>query len=135
MELSEKIKNIPFDILYVSPFLRTRHTAEIINKNNVKTIIDDRLRERDCGNLSGQPYGKNEEREDYWCYFSNKEHGTAENIKPFFARVYNFINELKNIDYKIVLIVAHSGVSKAFSGYFEGVQDGKLLNRDLKTVK
>jgi broad specificity phosphatase PhoE len=31
--------------------------------------------------------------------------------------------------------VAHSGVSKAFSGYFEGIQDGKFLNRGLKNCE
>ena len=35
----------------------------------------------------------------------------------------NFWKSLKNKDYDIVLIVAHSGVSKVFSGYFEGIKD------------
>ena len=47
----------------------------------------------------------------------------------------NFWKSLKNKDYDIVLIVAHSGVSKAFSGYFEGIQDGKFLNRGLKNCE
>ena len=38
-------------------------------------------------------------------------------------------------DYKSVLIVAHSGVSKAFSGYFDGIQDGKFLKRGLKNCE
>ena len=42
---------------------------------------------------------------------------------------------IKTKDYKKVLIVAHSGVSKAFSGYFEGIQDGKFLNRGLKNCE
>lgn len=41
----------------------------------------------------------------------------------------------QNEDYENVLIVAHSGVSKAFSGYFEGIQDGKFLNRGLKNCE
>lgn len=41
----------------------------------------------------------------------------------------------QNEDYENVLIVAHSGVSKAFSGYFEGIQDGKFLNRELKNCE
>lgn len=46
--------------------------------------------------------------------------------------VYNFLDEINTKNYESVLIVAHSGVSKAFSCYFEGIQDGLLLNRDLK---
>ena len=134
-ELKEKIKDIKFDIIYVSPYLRARHTADIINTNNINMIIDERLSERSCGNLSGQPLEANEERIDYWNYFSIKEHGTAENIKTFFERVYNFLNELKTKDYEKVLIVAHSGVSKAFNGYFEGIGDGLFLHRGLKNCE
>ncbi len=134
-ELREKIRNIKFDVVYVSPYLRARHTAHIINVRNVPTIIDDRLSERSCGNLSGKPLEENEERIDYWDYFSNREHGTAENIKPFFKRVYAFLDELKTKNYKYVLVVAHSGISKAFSAYFEGIQDGKFLNRGLKNCE
>ena len=39
-ELSKIIKNINFDIIYVSPYLRAMHTAEILNTNNKKMIID-----------------------------------------------------------------------------------------------
>ena len=134
-ELSEKIKNINFDIIYVSPYLRARHTAKILNTNNTKVIIDERLSERSCGNLSGQPLEDNEDRIDYWNYFSTREHGTAENIKPFFERVYSFLDELKTMDYDKVLVVAHSGVSKAFNAYFEGIQDGMFLNRGLNNCE
>lgn len=76
-ELKDKIKDIEFDIIYVSPFLRARHIAEIINTKYIQTIIDDRLSERDCGNLSGQPLEENDERIDYWDYFSIRNHGTS----------------------------------------------------------
>ena len=59
----------------------------------------------------------------------------SENIQEFFKRVYNFLDKLKAKDYKSVLIVAHSGVSKAFNGYFKGIQDGKFLNRGLKNCE
>lgn len=134
-ELKNKIKDIKFDIIYVSPFLRAKHTADIINVNNLEMIIDERLSERSCGNLSGKPLEENNDRIDYWDYFSINEHGTAENIKPFFERVYSFLDELKTKNYKQVLIVAHSGISKAFSGYFEGIQDGKFLDRGLKNCE
>ncbi len=59
----------------------------------------------------------------------------SENIKFFFERVWDFLDELKEKEYKNVLIVAHSGVSKAFSAYFEGIKDGKFLNRGLKNCE
>lgn len=127
-ELKEKIKNINFDIIICSPLNRVKHTAEIININNNEIIYDDRIKERNCGDLSGKPLEVTN-RDEYWNYNTTIQYGTSENIKVFFERIYNFLDELKTKDYKNVTIVAYSGVSKAFSAYFEGIKDGMILNR------
>lgn len=133
-ELRNKIKNIHFDIVISSPLLRATHTEYILTNYDNSIITDERLRERSCGTLSGQPLEVTN-REEYWNYYSNVQYGINENIQDFFKRVYNFLDDLKTKDYESVLIVAHSGVSKAFSGYFEGIQDGKFLNRGLKNCE
>ena len=133
MELRDKIKDCHFDIITSSPLVRAKHTAEIIASGR-EIFFDDRLKERSCGSLSGMPLEATN-REEYWNYYTTIQYGTSENIQQFFKRVYNFLDELKTKDYKSVLIVAHSGVSKAFSGYFEGIQDGKFLNRGLKNCE
>ncbi len=127
----EKLKNISFDLIITSPLLRARHTAQILAKENEKIVIDYRLKERNCGDLNGKPINSTD-REEYWNYNTKISYGTSENIQEFFERIYQFLNDLKTKDYKQVLIVAHSGVSKAFNGYFEGIQDGKFLNRGLQ---
>ena len=132
-ELRDKIKDMKFDVIICSPLNRAKHTAEIININN-KIIYDDRIRERSCGDLSVKSLEVTN-REEYWNYNTTIKYGTSENIKLFFDRVYNFLDELKTKDYERVLIVAHSGVSKAFNGYFEGIKDGKFLNRGLKNCE
>lgn len=96
-----------------------------------KIIYDDRITVRNCGNLVGAPL-ETIDREEYWNYNTKIKYGTSEDIRLFFKRVYNFLDELKTKDYENVLIVAHSGVFRAFSGYFEGIKDGKFLNRGLK---
>ena len=133
VELRDRIKDINFDKMFCSPLIRAKHTADIIAKGK-EIIIDARIKERSCGSLSGQPLEATN-REEYWNYYTTIQYGTSENIQEFFKRVYDFLNELKTKDYKRVLIVAHSGVSKAFSGYFEGIQDGKFLNRGLKNCE
>lgn len=133
-ELKYKIKDLEFDVIISSPLIRAKHTAEIINVKNKDILIDNRLEERNPGDLSGQPLEVTN-REEYWNYYTEIQYGTSENIQKFFKRVYNFLDELKIKDYESVLIVAHSGVSKAFSGYFEGIQDGKFLNRGLKNCE
>ena len=133
-QLRDKFKDINFDIIICSPLNRAKQTADIINTKNQKIIYDDRLKERDCGDLSGKSLNVTN-REEYWNYNTTIKYGTSENIKLFFERVYNFLDELKSKDYNKVLIVAHSGVSKAFNGYFEGIEDGKFLNRGLKNCE
>ena len=132
--LKSEIKDLEYDMIISSPLIRAKHTAEIINLKNKKILIDNRLEERNPGDLSGQPLEVTN-REEYWNYNTTIKYGTSENIKSFFDRVYNFLDELKTKDYENVLIVAHSGVSKAFNGYFEGIKDGKFLNRGLKNCE
>lgn len=133
-ELREKIKDIKFDIIICSPISRAMHTANIINNNKNRIIFDNRIKERDCGDLGGKSIEVTN-REEYWNYNTTVQYGTAENIKLFFDRVWDFLDDLKTKDYESVLIVAHSGVSKAFSGYFDGIGDGKFLNRGLKNCE
>lgn len=133
-DLRNKIKNLKFDIIISSPLIRAKHTAEILNINNIKTIYDERIKERNCGDLSGKPLEVTN-REEYWSYNTTIKYGTSEDIRLFFERVYNFLDELKTKNYQTVLIVAHSGVSKAFNSYFYGIKDGKFLNRGLKNCE
>lgn len=133
-ELQEKIRNINYDIIISSPLLRAKHTAQIINVNNKEILINDKLKERDPGNLSGKPLTVTN-RDEYWNYNTTITYGTSENIRDFFMRVHNFLDDLKKEDYESVLIVAHSGVSKAFNGYFEGIKDGMFLDRGLKNCE
>ncbi len=133
-KLREKLKDIEYDIIISSPLLRAKHTANIINIKNKEIIIDEQLKERSCGNLGGQ-FVVVTDREEYWNYYSTIQYGTSENIKSFFERVFHFLDELKTKEYKSVLIVAHSGVSKAFNAYFNGIGDGNFLNKGLKNCE
>ncbi len=132
--LRDKIKDYKFNIIISSPLIRTKHTTDIININNIKVIYDDRIMERNPGNLSGKSH-EHENREEYWNYYSKVQYGTSEKVEDLFNRVFDFLDELKTKKYNSVLIVAHSGVSKAFSGYFEGIKDGMFLKRGLKNCE
>lgn len=106
-ELRDKIKNMNFDIIISSPLIRARHTAEIINSKNQEIFFDDRIKERNCGSLTGKPLSETN-REEYWNYNTTLKQGTSENIRLFFEIVFNFLDDLKKQEYKTVLIVAHS---------------------------
>ena len=71
-KLKDKIKNIDYDIIISSPFIRAKHTAEIINIKNKNIIFDDRLKERDFGVLIGNSL-TNINREGYWDYYNEEK--------------------------------------------------------------
>lgn len=133
-ELRNKIKNIDYDIIISSPLIRAKHTAQIINVKNREIIIDDRIKEREPGDLSGKSLDVTN-RDEYWNYNTTIQYGSSENIKSFFDRVFSFLNELKSENFSSVLVVAHSGVSKAFSCYFDGMKDGHFLHHGLKNCE
>ncbi|MBR4762078.1 MAG: histidine phosphatase family protein [Clostridia bacterium] len=125
VELREKIKDMNFDLIICSPLKRAKQTAEIINANRYTIVYDYRIKEQDYGDLTGKN-GYYVSREKRWDYYYNGKFGTSERIRPFFNRVFDFLNDLKTKDYNNVLIVAHSGVAKAFNAYFEGINEGKF---------
>lgn len=133
-ELSKKISNIDYELIISSPLIRAVHTAEIIDVKNKPIIIDNRLEERNPGDLNGKPISCTN-REEYWNFNSKIQYGTSENMKDFFYRIFEFLDDLKTRDYESILIVAHSGVSKAFSAYFQGINDGKFLEHGLKNCE
>lgn len=52
---------ISFDRIYTSPYLRAKHTAEIIGTaQKVEVRVDERIRERCCGSCEGVRYGSGE---------------------------------------------------------------------------
>lgn len=134
-DLREKIKNINYDVVISSPLIRALHTAKIINAKDKEIITDDRLVERNPGSLEGKSVDVTN-REEYWNYYTNIKYGTEERIPELCIRIKEFLDELRVKNYESVLIVAHSGVSKAFYVYFNGIpKDGKMLNLGLKNTE
>lgn len=130
--LSENIKDLEYEVIYCSPLKRAVHTANIINIHNKEMLFDERLVERNAGKLSGKPWNT-VDREMYWNYYNQEKYADEESVMEVFKRVHEFLNELKNKKYKSVLVVAHSGIAKAFYAYFKGIpKDGKFLKLGLK---
>ena len=124
----EIVKDLPLDIIYCSPLIRTKHTCEIVNVNQIPVIYDDRLKERTLGKIDGtyrENFGFSDKEYFDYNYRFNLEN--AEDLPTFFGRVHNFLDELKQKDYENVLIVAHGGVLRATYFYFNGIpEDGNV---------
>ena len=126
-QVGKKLKEIDYDFVIVSPLIRTKHTAELLNVKNKKISFDNRLIERDAGVFTKQSLD-NIDSDDWWNLNPKEDYKDAETVKNVLDRIYEFFDELKK-KYKdeTILLVTHGGVSKAISCYFYGIpEDGNL---------
>lgn len=121
-QTKQNLKNTKFDIIFCSPLIRAKQTAEIINEEkNLKIIYDERLRERNYGEFEGTSKSSFNYNE-FWAYNNNIKYNKAENVQDFFNRIYNFLDDIKSsYSNKNILIVCHAGVVKAIECYANGM--------------
>ena len=135
-ELRDKIKEKHFDICYMSPLLRTVETAFIIIGDTVPTVVDDRIIERDMGELEGHPREEYNSFE-YWDYELNKSEKGVESVQDLFKRSEDFLNYImeKNKGQDI-LIVTHSAVYRALRYLIQKHPlKGKLMDGYIKNCQ
>lgn len=125
----EKIKDLDIDLIICSPMLRTRHTCEIINVNNIPVIYDDRLIEREGGILTGKSTDEYYYKEYYNYYSTNVVEG-LETLHDVFKRVNSLIDDIKiNYKDKNILLITHKVITVAIPFYFKNIpEDGMVLN-------
>lgn len=123
------INNLDIDLIICSPLTRTKHTNEIINVNNIHTIYDDRIIEREGGVLTNTLIDDYFVKEYYNYYSTNIVEG-LETLPELFNRIHSFLDDIK-IKYKDkkILLVTHGAVAKAIQFYFQELpEDGMILN-------
>lgn len=105
--IRNKLAKEDFDVIISSPLKRAKHTAEIINElRNLDLILDDRIIERNYGQLEGAVFKK-----DYCNLNYDFESIGGESMEKYKARLKDFISEIKKQYYdKKVLVVSHNGV-------------------------
>lgn len=117
-QTKNNLDNINLDMIFCSPLIRAKQTAEIINEErNLKIVFDDKLRERNYGEFEGTSKSSFNYN-DFWAYGKNLKYDKAENVQDFFKRIYDFLDSIKEKYYgKNILIVCHAGVVKAIECY------------------
>ena len=129
-DIKNKLAEEDFDIIISSPLKRAKRTAEIINElKKIDIIFDDRIIERNYGQLEGQLFKKEYCNLDY-----DFESIGGESINIYKARLKDFIFDIKKKYYnKKVLVVAHNGVISVISCILEGEpEDKNFENRGIK---
>lgn len=135
-EAAIELKDIEFDICFSSPLLRTKQTLDEIlpYHKDVKVVFDDRLKERDYGELTGKPSSICEFRR----WNANDEIPfKMESVPEMYERISSFYDELKTkYKSKNILIVSHSGVGRLSYFYFNGrPKDNDYSNFKLDNAK
>ncbi len=108
----EELKGKNIDLIFVSPFIRTKETAEIVAKaislSEDNIIVDQRIREVRAGDFNGRSV------EDYRNYFSSlaerftKALPGGENYSDIRKRVGEFLYEVESkYSGKNILIITH----------------------------
>ena len=122
-DLYPKLKDIHFDRVISSPLIRARKTCEIITGNKYNIEVDSRLIERNFGVYEGLPKSQFDFK-GFWNRNTPYIEST-ESIKDVEIRIYNLLDELKQMKDKNILLVGHGGVGAVIIGYFRGIFEYK----------
>jgi broad specificity phosphatase PhoE len=130
-ESAKKLKNKKISLIFCSPLLRTKQTAEIVGKIlKIKPRTDKRLREVGFGVFNFGPIS------NLWNYFSCEEERIkkgppkGESYTDILKRVSDFFKEInKKYKNKNILIISHEGPFVFLEGMAKGLSLKETLNK------
>jgi valyl-tRNA synthetase len=112
-EIKETIKQDDYDVIFSSPLVRAKETAEIIFEGK-EIIEDERLMEIDFGDLTGETFDLVDKHRPTGFPNGESMQDVVNRLNDF------FINVLSKYKGKKIAIVAHSNVWKAFDSILNG---------------
>lgn len=142
-KMGERLKNVHFDVAYVSEQIRTLETLQAVLKTQGQTDLPYQKRqainERDYGEYTGMNKWQvkdkvgeakfNSIRRDWDCPIPG-----GEMLKDVYARAIPFYKEVivpELIEGKNVLIVAHGNSIRALMKYIEDISDKDISNVEM----
>lgn len=135
---AEELKNVKFDVVYCSLLSRVKNTLNEILKyhKNVKVVFDNRLKERNYGEIQGQ-VAPPKNIFNRWLITDKIEYKNCESIMDVFLRVSEVYKEIEEKHAnQTVLVVAHNGVGRLSQCYFNGFpKSGDLTELSLPNAK
>ncbi len=134
-ELGEKLKDISYDICYVSPLIRTKETALKALSGKCSFVLDDRIVERNFGDVEGY---SNEllDNKVIWDRDLNTSMHNIETINNVFERCKLFLDDIinKNKD-KSIAVVCHYTPFKVMHYLLTDDSYDNHLNYDIKNCQ
>jgi len=130
-DLAKRLQGLEIEKIFCSPFKRTKQTAIPIAKRlGMSVDYDQRLVEVSFGSFEGKPHdevvkvlGKDPRGlfNDYEYDFGPYGGETSKEVE---ARVRSFLEDLREQDYKLVLIVTHGGIIRWINYILTGEKIG-----------
>lgn len=119
--------------LIASPLDRTQQTAEIINQYlNLDVEFDDRIKEWDCGDWSGEMWDEVSEKwpEEFGAWQADRFHyrgPNCENYPDMIARAAPFLEEMERRDHRRIAIVSHGIIGRIMVSILLGHNEQEML--------
>ncbi|RDU23027.1 histidine phosphatase family protein [Anaerosacchariphilus polymeriproducens] len=140
---AKALRDIKFDKVYASPYIRAYETAQILCEHHKIPIIkDSRIKEFNFGNYEGKSIEilRTDKRyTEFWKCFSNPEEYVAkdgaETYDAFLIRIKSFIDEIiipNQNDSDNILVAAHGAVIRGFLYYIKKESLKNLWNTHQK---
>lgn len=137
--LAENIKKsgIKIDKILYSPLKRAEETAKIISEmNDIPMEEEERLIEQNFGKWEGYTVTKNDNsfhlaKQQFMDCYEN-----GESMMKVGQRIYNFLDELKNIDSdENYLLVTHGGIGRFVQSYFYNLTNEEFSSFQLENCE
>lgn len=128
-KVAEQLRNEPLDVIFVSELLRTKQTANYINKyHDLPVIVDSRLNDINSG-FEGRSieeyHNKRDSSADAFTYRFSEDVESPEDV---FKRTQGFLEYLTTLEYNNILVVT----SKHNFRHFRSIIDNLDPRRSLK---
>ena len=112
--LGEKLKKIKFDRIYISSKKRSKETATIIFKEDVKYEVDSRLDERNFGIFENKTYEEicreySEEVKAWEADWKNYKIPMGESAVESYLRTEKFLKDIEDEKIENILLITHGG--------------------------
>ena len=126
--IAEQLKYEPFDAVFVSELLRTKQTAEYINKYHGLTPIEDSRLNDIRNGFEGKTVKEYHDMRDLSENpFTFRVTNDAESSKDVYERTKEFLNDLKSLDYRSVLIVTSRHNVRHFRNIIDNIDPAKTI--------
>jgi alpha-ribazole phosphatase len=123
-------EKISYDVLFTSPLRRCHKLALALEADPDNIRVDDRLMEMNFGSWELKRWNDIENLPDAQSWFMDYVKRPApggESYEMVLTRVGDFIQDLRNANYKEVLIVGHKGIMIAINSILYGIDDMEHL--------